>query len=323
MFEQIVRAMGKTVDDREVQELLKLLGSAPGKPAKPNSDGYVVAKKRGVELLFSSDVKNERFPVRKVNRKQVKYLSWCWLRERFAGPWPAPFDPALGFADLRGHYGEEYDLWGFEWDEVREVRWRVPLEENPDARLHVTFHVEDKCASAQVALAEHAEYFEYLDAEQADVFAGFFVAWCIDNGLLHPDLAARARDAVKAVKARKMTGREFVVGQIDHRAWDGKHNHVWSCDLSPDEREFFYCYIHRVLTEGIWGKYETGYYEDFLGLFRKRFPKLKQHPPPWSVVPDTWEHHEAMAKVIAGRYATWQKKSKERRKQFQSRMARG
>ena len=55
MLEQIVRAMGKTVDDREVQELLRALGSAPGKPAKPNSDGYVVAKKRGVELLFSSD----------------------------------------------------------------------------------------------------------------------------------------------------------------------------------------------------------------------------------------------------------------------------
>ena len=195
MFDQIARAMGKTVDDREVQELLKALGSAPGKPAKPNSDGYV--------------------------------------------------------------------------------------------------------------------------------FAGFFVAWCIDNNLLHPDLVARARDAVKAVKARKMTGREFIVGQIDHRAWDGKHNHVWSCDLSPVQREFFWCYLCGVLSKGIWGKDDTGYYEDFLGRFRKRFPKLKAHPPPWSVVPDTWEHCDEMAKVIADRHATWQKKSKERRKQFLSQMSRG
>ena len=43
LLDLIIRAMGGSLEDPAVQELLKELGSVPGKPAKPNADGYVVA----------------------------------------------------------------------------------------------------------------------------------------------------------------------------------------------------------------------------------------------------------------------------------------
>jgi len=315
MLDLIVRAMGKPPEDPEVQELLAALGSKPDKPAKPNKDGYVVAKRHGVELLFSSDVTSDRFPVQRVNRKLVKYLCHCWLRpEKYAGPWPGPYRPDLTLDEMRRGYGEGFDLWGFEWDEVAELRWRVPLASRPGVELHPTFHLQKGRPSLIVALESHQDYFAYIDAARADPHAGFFVGWCAARGLLHPDLAARAKASVKKVKAGKMTGRELIVAEIDHRAWDNKHNHVWSCDLSPGHAEFFHCYLHGVHTKALWGKEKTGYYDDFRGLFGKRFRGLREHPPRWDEVPDDREHAGEMEALISARFEAWAPRSKERRR---------
>lgn len=47
MLDLIVAAMGGSLQDPAVQRLLDALGASPAKPAKPSSDGYVVASHRG------------------------------------------------------------------------------------------------------------------------------------------------------------------------------------------------------------------------------------------------------------------------------------
>lgn len=315
MIDRILRAMGGTVEDPAVQELLAALGSAPGKPAKPNKDGYVVAKKHGVELLFDASVTSDLYPLKKVNRKQVRYLCTCWIREeKYRGSWPEGYSPELDLAAMRKLYGEGFELWGGDWDEVREARWTVPVPGvAPGVVLHPTFHFNDRSPSLALSLDHHLGFFEYLDAERADPFAGFFVGWCAEHGLLHPALAERAAAAVAEVKARKKTGRELIVLAIDHRAWDGEHNHVWSCDLSPAHREFFHAYLSGVHTEELWGKYETSYQDDFRAIFGKRYRAIKEHPPRWEVVPDRWDHHDEIAQRISERYEAWQPRSRARR----------
>ncbi len=313
MHDLILRAMGGTLDDPAVVELLAALGSASGKPAKPNKDGYVVAKKHGVELLFDANVASDLYPQKRVNRKQVRYLCTCWIREeKYKGSWPEGYSPELDFASMRERYGEEFQLWGADWDEVREARWRVPVPGlAPGVVLKPTYHFKDPGPSLTIALDYHLGLFEYLDAEHADTFAGFFVAWCAERGLLHPELAKRAAAAVKDVKARKKTGRELIVLAIDHRAWDGKHNHVWSCDLSPAHFEFFHAYLCGVYTEELFGKYETSYQDDYHKLFAKRFPAVREQRR--DAVPDLWEHYDELAPRLSERFAAWEPKSKARR----------
>jgi len=114
---------------------------------------------------------------------------------------------------------------------------------------------------------------------------GIFLAWLIHNGLqgeLHDE---ESPEELAAVRARRMTGREFLF-----RACDGK---FWQDDLNDEGNAFAADYY---TGEGGRG------YGDYIGDYEQA---LAAELPSLYHVEDTWANYDAIAPVISRRYAMW------------------
>lgn len=114
--------------------------------------------------------------------------------------------------------------------------------------------------------------------EYASNHIAMFLTWVIDNGF-YGNIHNEASDDIQLVKARKMTGTEFLAKHCDYRLSDE--------DFSPEIRPFVECY------------YFQKYIQQYDKLFNKKAMALL-HPSPFS-----WEDYDLIAKRITRAYKLW------------------
>lgn len=114
--------------------------------------------------------------------------------------------------------------------------------------------------------------------EYASNHIAMFLTWVIDNGF-YGNIHYEASDDIQLVKARKMTGTEFLAKHCDYRLSDE--------DFSPEILPFVECY------------YFQKYIQQYDKLFNKKAMALL-HPSPFS-----WEDYDLIAKRITRAYKLW------------------
>ncbi len=125
-----------------------------------------------------------------------------------------------------------------------------------------------------------------LPFENGGTHIGMFLAWCIINGLSGEFHDEESPEALKAVRERRMTGREFLQQMCDEKFWEE--------DLNDEGNRFAKHYY-----SGPDGKGYGTYLEDYEALLAQDLPSTYH-------VDDTWENYEKVAKRIAERYAMFQ-----------------
>lgn len=124
-----------------------------------------------------------------------------------------------------------------------------------------------------------------LPPENGGTHIGMFLTWIILTGLqgeLHDE---ESPDELEAVRARQMTGRDFLF-----KACDGK---FWREDLSDEGNAFADSYY-----SGEGGKGYGAYIEDYERVLAAGLPSTYH-------VEDTWANYEVLAPVLDTRYAEW------------------
>jgi hypothetical protein len=119
------------------------------------------------------------------------------------------------------------------------------------------------------------EFPEGVPEEHGATHIGMFAAWAIANGLWGNFLGPEASVAVEAVRARRISGRSFVLEQCD-----GK---LLSEMLSPDGARFA----------------ETYYPKQFMRDFQRT---LTVGLPSDYHVEDTWSNYDKLAACISNRF---------------------
>jgi len=111
---------------------------------------------------------------------------------------------------------------------------------------------------------------------------GMFVAWMIEHGLMSEEHELEARAELARVRARKMTGTDFLFVVCDEKLTDD--------DFSPEGNRFALAY------------FEGAYTDDYLRTF-----KVKDDGSVYTVA-DTWASYERLRPAIDRAYAAFLKK---------------
>lgn len=123
------------------------------------------------------------------------------------------------------------------------------------------------------------EYPADLPPENGGTHIGMFLAWAIMNNLEGELLKEELAEALAAVRARLITGRQFLIEQCDEKFLEES--------LSDEGNEFARIY------------YEDGaYIADYAHVLAAELPSLYH-------VADTWENYDKIAQVISDHYAEW------------------
>jgi len=131
------------------------------------------------------------------------------------------------------------------------------------------------------------DYPKDLPPENGGTHIGMFLAWAIINGLegaLHREESAAS---LAAVRARQMTGRQFLFKECDQKFWDE--------DLNEEGNAFAKDYYDSNNASGF------RYDEDYDQIFGAGLPTLYH-------LEDTWHNYDKIAAVITQRFEEWRKK---------------
>lgn len=126
-----------------------------------------------------------------------------------------------------------------------------------------------------------------LEPENGGTHIGMFLAWCILNGLSGEFHDEESPEALKAVRERRMTGREFLQQMCDEKLWEE--------DLNDEGNRFAKAYY-----SGADGKGYGTYLSDYEDLLSKGLPSTYH-------VADTWENYDKLAARISKRHAEFLK----------------
>jgi hypothetical protein len=113
---------------------------------------------------------------------------------------------------------------------------------------------------------------------------GFFVAWLVLNGHFESALYEEHPGEVAALRARRMTGRDFLFDVLDEKLLEE--------DLTEAGHRFAQAY------------YDEIYFDDYVDfLVPEEMDSLYR-------VDDTWANYDKLAQRIDQRYAAWSKDGK-------------
>ena len=126
------------------------------------------------------------------------------------------------------------------------------------------------------------DYPEGLPPENGGTHIGMFLAWAIMNGLEGEFHREESPASLAAVRARQMTGRQFLSKECDEKFWDE--------DLSDEGNAFAKHY------------YESNrYFEDYEAALAGDLPSMYH-------VQDTWQNYDTIAPIITRRFEEWKRK---------------
>lgn len=127
-------------------------------------------------------------------------------------------------------------------------------------------------------------YPDDLPAENGGTHIGMFLAWVIVNGMEGDELREYSSESLEAVRARRMTGREFLFKECDGKLCE------W--DLNEECNAFARYYYSAP---------ECIYLKDYAETLAADLPSVYH-------VQDTWENYEKIAAVITERFKDWKRK---------------
>jgi len=120
-----------------------------------------------------------------------------------------------------------------------------------------------------------------LPPENGGTHIGMFLGWAIMNGLEGQFHRDESPTALAAVRARQMTGRQFLFKACDEKFWEE--------DLSDEGNGFAKDY------------YESNrYLDDYEAALAGDLPTLYH-------VEDTWQNYDRIAPVISQRFEEWRR----------------
>jgi hypothetical protein len=119
--------------------------------------------------------------------------------------------------------------------------------------------------------------------ENGGTHIGMFLAWAIINGLEGDEHLADCPASLAAVRARQMTGREFLLRECDQKFCD--------LDLNDEGNAFAKHYY----TSPEWR-----YLRDYDRVFADGLLSICH-------VDDTWDNYDRMAAVISQRFRDWKR----------------
>ncbi|MCP3099733.1 hypothetical protein LZ198_12730 [Myxococcus sp. K15C18031901] len=282
----LARLMGRRADDAEVVAYVtETLGKkVPASTSDVNDSAHVVAKPQGIEMLFSHDVLDERYPpIAKTRRAFVPYLSVVWLGEKFAeADLPQGLTRKMTAEQMRAVLGEPDAPWNPEDDSPK---WTRVL----DAEARIVLMAESSAKGPRLRLLIDAA--RELTTRRVD--AGLFVAWCALRGLLDTERLAAPAPLLAQLQRREVQGSALVDAVLPRGLWDAHLR-----DL-PGLRAFAYAWFHRL--EGVYIR------DDLARVFG-----LRTGPRGHDEVvldEDTWAAVDQATPVLDERFATWVKRS--------------
>lgn len=113
---------------------------------------------------------------------------------------------------------------------------------------------------------------------------GMFLAWMVLHDFASEELLTDAAKSVKALRARKLTGAELLMKDLDEK--------LASSDFNAEGNKFAMAYY-----EGKGG--DSKYVDDYLEAFGVDVGHSLY------TVADTWKHFDELAPKIDARYAAW------------------
>lgn len=126
------------------------------------------------------------------------------------------------------------------------------------------------------------DYPEGLPPENGGTHIGMFLGWAIMNGLEGKFHRDESPTSLAAVRARQMTGRQFLNKECDEKFWEE--------DLSDEGNAFAKDY------------YQNCYFEDYEAALAGDLPTVYH-------VEDTWENYDKIAPHISRRFEEWKRQS--------------
>lgn len=121
------------------------------------------------------------------------------------------------------------------------------------------------------------------DFEQvcAGTHIGMYISWIILNNLESKELYEGAKNEIELLKKRKITGREFLISNLDEKFWDS--------DLNDEGLKFTKTY------------YDGEFIKDYVSIF------VDDIDNKGSIygVEDTWENYDDIDPLITERYIEW------------------
>lgn len=123
-----------------------------------------------------------------------------------------------------------------------------------------------------------------LPSENGGTHIGLFLAWAIMNGLEGELHREESSESLAAVRARQMTGRQFLFKECDERFWE--------VDLSVEGNAFAKSYYE--ITDGQACSYLDDYERTLLG----DLPSLYH-------IEDSWLNYDRIAAVLSQRFEEW------------------
>lgn len=123
-----------------------------------------------------------------------------------------------------------------------------------------------------------------LPKKNGGTHIGMFLAWIIENDLMSAEHVAESAKELAAVRARKMTGTDFLFAVCDEKLTDD--------DLSPEGKRFARAY------------FEKKYIDDYLRIFN-----VKDDGSVYTVE-DTWERYGELRPAITRAYEKLKAKKK-------------
>ena len=286
-FSTLASLLGQRIDSEPVTKFANEHGVKL--PLKPSTDGsykhYFSLKKLGLEVSWHHIIHHPDFyPPTKENRKNVCYIDAIWFDCQKVSDLPFGLTPQSNADEIAKSTSITPKK-----DPIDEDRaiFKIPLETHPQAILWITVNIKSGAPAKlrwSVFLKAHNQY-SFLKSgvhshaftpwhpnwppEQNDLPIGMFMAWCIDRGYTGERHLNEHLPLVEAVKARALTGREFLYQTA-------YCNEFWSWDISPDIHSFAHTYIHclchRNSTQPLIGRAgRCGPEDDFMAVFNPFF----------------------------------------------------
>lgn len=203
--QHLVSMMGRRADD---PVLVEWVTKTLGKKVPTSDHSNVSAPKLGLEIAFSADILNEKYPLVSKARSSVPYLSTAWIGKKFG-------EKVFGFeahketteaalAAVLGPPTGTHDIWGTYWRRIvdRGADVVVSLELSRQLKVVVTL----------------------LHALDLDRFptpsTHLFLAWAAKHNLLDEARFSAHASLLAKVKKRAALGSELAKAALPRGLWD-------------------------------------------------------------------------------------------------------
>lgn len=133
-------------------------------------------------------------------------------------------------------------------------------------------------------------FLENVPDENGGTHIGMYLNWIIDNNLICEKHLTESINALENVKARKITGRDFLIEYCDRK--------FWTEDLNEIGLKFTVDYYS-----------SDKYFDDYAETLDSGQQSIYEYE-------NSWENYEKIKLVIDKRYNDWQKKNEKKSWQF-------